>query len=231
MKLCVANWKMHKTTSQAREFVRVFTANKTKYSVIICPPFTGIEAVGAATKGKKIGLGAQNLFFEEEGPYTGEISAAMLVDLGVTHVIVGHSERRRLFGETNNIINKKIHATLKHKLIPILCIGENLGEKESGKTMEVIKIQLAESLHGVSGKVIVAYEPVWSIGTGKQPSILEIEQVHTYIKELHAVKTVLYGGSVNPENAKMILPLKSVDGVLVGGSSVDVKEFLQICNT
>ena len=233
MKLIVANWKMHKTSKESVAFIKAVKTKKTKHIMILCPPFTSLQSAKSALGSSKIKLGAQDMYFQEEGPFTGEISANMLAEFGVVYVLLGHSERRLHCHENNEMIKRKVQAALAHNLTPILCVGEQLAERDDNRTAEALKIQLAECLSGIktTNKVIVAYEPVWCIGTGKNPTAKEIEYAHEYLRELSSLKAVLYGGSVNSKNAKEILALPSVDGVLVGGASLDPKQFLEIANS
>jgi len=258
--LIAGNWKMNKTSSEAVELVKklkllVKDADSKKREIVVCPPFTALSDVAKelADKNNKnkdnnmnIALGAQNLHFEESGAFTGEVSAQMLKEAGCKYVIIGHSERRQLFGETNQSVNKKIFAALKHGLTPIVCFGETLAEREKNKTKDVIKKQITESLNGIDQAndgdnnfnwIVIAYEPIWAIGTGKTATPGQAQEVHASIRklleELSGKKTadstrILYGGSVKPENIKSLMMQKDIDGALVGGASLDVESFTEI---
>lgn len=242
--LIAANWKMYKTPSQSSEFVTAFLPlvdNHTRDEIVLCPPFVDIAAVIAGTHGSKIHVGGQNMTWHEEGAYTGEIAAPMLVACGCTHVIVGHSERRQYFGETDETVNKKLHTALKHKLTPIVCVGELLAEREGGQTEEVLLRQTSKALHGIdhdaAGSIVIAYEPVWAIGTGKTATPQMAEEAHQIIRE-QVVRSfnreiadnmrILYGGSVKPDNASALMSQENIDGALVGGASLDPHSFSKI---
>jgi len=216
-KIIIANFKMNPLTKkEAKNLFKAYDI-KTKHTVVLCPPFPFLE------KGKNYILGAQNCFCRTEGPYTGAVSSKMLKDVGCEYILVGHSERRHIFGETDKIINHKVKLCIKNKVKPVLCIGENVGEKKS----EVIKRQLKEGLKDVETKgIIIAYEPIFAIGTGKVCEIKEIIESYNLIKKIVPDAKVLYGGSVNSLNAKEIL--KVTDGILVGGASIKKEEFLKI---
>ena len=207
----------------------------------VAPPFTALDAVRKESEGSAIRLAAQNLFWEEKGAFTGEISPLMLKDLGCRYVIIGHSERRQFFGETDETVNKRMKTALNHGLLPIFCIGETLQEREGGKTFSVIERQLEGGLKGFGGKeiqkVVVAYEPVWAIGTGKTATPQQAEEVHLYIRQkLEKLYTreiaeeirIQYGGSVTPENVKGLMSQKNIDGALVGGASLKSETFSKI---
>lgn len=207
----------------------------------VCPPFVYLEAVGRAIAGSRVALGAQNMYHEPQGAFTGEISAAMLRDLGCRYVILGHSERRHVLGETDGQINKKVHAALGAGLTPIVCVGELLAEREAGETLEVIRRQFDGSLAGLSAdqmrKTVIAYEPVWAIGTGRVATTQQAEEVHLdlrtimaerYNEEVAQAVTIQYGGSVKPENAADLLAQPDIDGALVGGASLKADQFLGI---
>jgi len=243
-KLMAANWKMYKTPQQAQEFLRAFlplVEGHTRDEIAICPPFICLPAVVEALAGQSIGVGAQNLHWGKEGAYTGEISAGMLVAVGCTHVIIGHSERRQYFGETDDTVNRKLQAALAAGLTPIVCVGEILQERESGLTEEVLRRQCQRGLSSVSGeearKLVIAYEPVWAIGTGKTATPQIAAEAHVVIRAEAAKavgKTVadnmriLYGGSVKPDNATALMSESEIDGALVGGASLDPKSFTAI---
>ena len=243
-KLMAANWKMCKTPQQAQEFLRAFlpiVEGHTRDEIAICPPFVCLSAVVEALAGQSIGVGAQNLYWEKEGAYTGEVSAGMLVAVGCTHVIIGHSERRQYFGETDDTVNRKLKAALAAGLTPILCVGEVLQERESGKTEDVLCRQCQRGLSGISGeearRLVIAYEPVWAIGTGKTATPQTASEAHVVVRA-EAAKflgkpvadhmRILYGGSVKPENAKALMSEPEIDGALVGGASLDPKSFAAI---
>ena len=239
-----ANWKMYKTPQQAQDFLRAFlpmVENHARDEIAICPPFVCLPAVVEALAGQSIGVGGQNLHWEKEGAYTGEVSAAMLVAVGCTHVIIGHSERRQYFGETDDTVNRKLKAALAAGLTPIVCVGEVLQERESGKTEDVLCRQCLRGLSSISGeearRLVIAYEPVWAIGTGKTATPQIAAEAHAVIRA-EAAKflgksaaenmRILYGGSVKPENAKALMSEPEIDGALVGGASLDPKSFAAI---
>jgi triosephosphate isomerase len=243
-KLIAGNWKMNKTSSDAVGLVADLVAavgQSTEVDVVICPPFTSIESVGKALEGSNLKLGAQNMHPEASGAYTGEVSAGMLRSLFATHVILGHSERRSLFGETDEFINKKVLAALKNGLRPILCVGETLAEREGGATLKIVQAQLERGLEGVSKEqatsVIVAYEPVWAIGTGKVATSEQAQEVHAFIRSLltklfgepvsQRVR-ILYGGSMKPSNAPELLGQADIDGGLIGGASLEARSFVDL---
>lgn len=242
--IIVGNWKMYPTIQEAIGLVRILkekVGESTEVEIGVCPPFVYLLPVGEIIKDSSIKLGAQNCHWEPRGAFTGEISAEMLKEIGCSYVIVGHSERRHLMGETNEIINKKIKAALRAGLNPIFCIGELLEDRQEGKTESVLRRQLEEGLDGIASeefqKIIIAYEPVWAIGTGKTATPQQAEQTHFFIREFlarlineNAARNIriMYGGSVKPENIKEIICQPNVDGALVGGASLEVDSFLQI---
>ncbi|WP_029551859.1 triose-phosphate isomerase [Thermocrinis jamiesonii] len=235
MKLIVANWKMNKTPKETKEyletFLRLIEGVDDNVEILICPPFTSLCIAWDILKGSKVKLGAQNCHYEQKGAFTGEISLDMLKELGVSYVIVGHSERRWIFGETDELINKKVIACLEKGIRPILCVGEKMEEREAGMTLKVIESQLKLALSGldeVSERIDIAYEPVWAIGSGNPATPEDAQLVHSFIKELLGKVRVLYGGSVNPQNAGEFLSMPDVDGLLVGGASLDPSSFAQI---
>jgi triosephosphate isomerase len=244
--LIAANWKMYKTPSQSSEFVSAFlplVQNHRRDEIVLCPPFVDIAAVVAGTKGSHIHVGGQNMIWQEEGAFTGEISAPMLVACGCTHVILGHSERRQYFGETDETVNKKLHTALKHKLTPIICVGELLAEREANQTEEVLLRQTSKALDGVTltaaRSIVIAYEPVWAIGTGKTATPQMAANAHHMIREQVACSLsreiadnmrILYGGSVKPDNASALMSQEEIDGALVGGASLDPRSFSEIVN-
>lgn len=243
LQVIAANWKMNKTISEAVAFARELTA-ATQISgveVILCPPFTALAEVAKVLSGSGIGLGAQDLFWEDAGPYTGEISPVMLRDAGCHYVIIGHSERRQYFGETDETVNKKVRAALRHGLRPIVCVGEKLAEREAGETYAVIERQVRGAFAGIPeeaiAEVVVAYEPVWAIGTGRNAAPEDAQAVNQFIRDLlgrlygpavAAQIRIQYGGSVTPENAAALLAQPDVDGALVGGASLKVESFQAI---
>jgi len=243
-KLIAANWKMHKTPEQARQFVSGFlphVAGHTRDEIVLCPPFVAIPAVVHAVAGNGIGVGGQDMFWEKEGAYTGAISAHMLHAAGCTHVIIGHSERRQYFGETDDTVNRKLKAALVAGLKPIVCVGEVLEEREAGLTEDILRRQCGIALRDISGHsaapLVIAYEPVWAIGTGKTATPELAAQAHQVIREEAARALgenvaermrILYGGSVKPENAGALMAQPEIDGALVGGASLDPKSFAAI---
>jgi triosephosphate isomerase len=240
------NWKMHTTVPEALELVRGLLpscSGKTGVEVVIGPPFTALHAVSCEIKGKGIGLAAQNMHYEPKGAFTGEVSAPMLKDAGCTHVIIGHSERRQYFCETDEAVNKKVKVALAAGLTPIMCIGESLAEREAGVTFKVIETQLVGGLAGLTpeqaSSVIVAYEPVWAIGTGKTATPEQAQEVHKFIREKllgsfgeNAASRirVLYGGSVKPDNVKSLMAMGDIDGALVGGACLKADSFSALVN-
>jgi len=243
-KLIAANWKMHKTPEEAVAFVRDLTALLPKHDrdeVLIVPPFISLSATIEAVKGSQIAVGAQNIYWQKEGAFTGEICATMLASIGCQHVIIGHSERRRYFGETDIDVNRKLRSALDAKLKPIVCIGELFEERESGLTERVLSRQVATTLSQISGTDVdnfcFAYEPVWAIGTGKSATPEMAADAHAFIRREAARAfgdgastrlRILYGGSVNPENASDLMSKEEIDGALVGGASLDAKSLPEI---
>jgi len=238
------NWKMNLDRAGAvalAEGVVKGAATIDKVDLAVCPPACYLDAVGRVVAGSKVALGAQNMYYESDGAFTGEISAAMLCDLGCRYVILGHSERRHILGETDAEINKKVHAALAAGLIPIVCVGEMLAEREDGHTLEVIRRQFDGSLAGVSpermSRIVIAYEPVWAIGTGKVATPQQAEEVHLalrkliqerYNQEVAQAVRIQYGGSVKPENAAELLRQAKIDGALGGGASLKTAQFMGI---
>ena len=207
--------------------------------VVVCVPFTDIPAVSEALKGSNIALGAQNVHFAEKGAYTGEISAAMLKEYGVKYVIIGHSERRQYFGETDETVNKRMHAALAAGLVPIVCVGESLEERETGKTEQVLSVQIEEGLKGLEdvSAIVIAYEPVWAIGTGKTATAEQANETIGFIRkkcaEVFCPKCaekvrIQYGGSMNAKNCKELMAMPEIDGGLIGGASLKAQDFSQI---
>ena len=242
--LIAGNWKMHKTIAETLAYIEAFkplVAGVEDRDIMLAPPFTALDAAQRALEGSRISLGAQNCHWEEEGAFTGEISARMLADIGVIYVILGHSERRHIFGETDEMIRQKVAAVLRHELVPILCIGETLEEREAGKTFSVLERQLKEGLKGLSAgdlkDLVIAYEPVWAIGTGKTASPEQAEEAHAFCRRLLAEMfgadfaekiRILYGGSVKPENIVGLMARPDIDGALVGGASLKPDVFARI---
>src|SRR5580700_1468930 len=243
-KLLAANWKMYKNPDQTREFFRDFlplVANHDRDEIVVCPPFVDLCAAVDAAKGSTVAIGAQNLHWGKEGAYTGEISASMLLAVGCTRVIIGHSERRQYFGETDDIVNLKLKAALEAGLTPIVCVGEVLEEREAGLTEDVLRRQCLRAFHAISakkaGKLVVAYEPVWAIGTGKTATPQLAAESHSLIRG-EAAKAfgetfaenlrILYGGSVKPDNVKALMAQEEIDGALDCGASLDTKSFAAI---
>jgi triosephosphate isomerase (TIM) len=243
-KLMAANWKMFKTPSQTHEFFREFlpmVKDHTRDEIAIHPPFVNIYAAMEAAKGSNVAIGGQNMHWEKEGAFTGEVSAGMLLAAHCTHVIVGHSERRQYFGETDDTVNLKTKAALEAGLIPIVCVGEVIEERESGLTEDVLRRQCLRAFNAISGKkahnLVIAYEPVWCIGTGKTATPEMATDAHALIRneaakafgdEMAANLRILYGGSVKPENTKALMAQEEIDGALVGGASLDAKSFAAI---
>jgi triosephosphate isomerase len=243
--LIAGNWKMYKTTAEAREYISALSEEtaSTQRRIFLAVPFTAIEGAVDAAKGTKISIGAQNMHDQVEGAYTGEVSVRMLKASGTSFVILGHSERRQLFAETNAFIHRKLLRALQEGLTPILCIGELFHERESGEYLNILKFQLEECLYGLNAsqvaQVIIAYEPVWAIGTGKTATPEIAQAVHSFIRswveERHGVECagqvcLIYGGSVKPDNIASLMQQTDIDGVLAGGASLDVKSFAQIAN-
>ncbi|MDD8031276.1 MAG: triose-phosphate isomerase [Acidobacteriota bacterium] len=237
------NWKMNKTIAEARELALniVNGWTETGATLILIPPFTAIQEVRRTVNGTEIYVGAQNVFWEDQGAFTGEISPLQLKEAGCGFVVIGHSERRQYFGETDETVGKKVLAALNHNLRPIVCIGETLEEREAGQTLSKITSQLENSLLTLSEndfqKIILAYEPIWAIGTGKNATPAQAEEVQAYIRNLITRKygkevadyaIILYGGSVKPANAFSLIKEKDVDGFLVGGASLEAESFLAI---
>jgi triosephosphate isomerase (TIM) len=243
-KLIAANWKMYKTPEQTRDFFRDFlplVSQHDRDEIVVCPPFVNLTAAVESSRGTSIGMGGQNMYWEKEGAFTGEISSGMLLALGCTHVIIGHSERRQYFGETDDTVNQKLKAALEAGLTPIVCVGEVLEEREAGLTEDVLRRQCLRAFHAISGrkagKLVIAYEPVWAIGTGKTATPQLASEAHQLIRseagkalgdDLANNLRILYGGSVKPDNAKSLMSEEEIDGALVGGASLDPKSFAAI---
>jgi triosephosphate isomerase (TIM) len=241
--LLAANWKMYKTPAEARAFVSTFLQNPppAKAEVALFPPAIDLPATIEAAKGSALKIGAQNIYFADEGAFTGEISAPMVVAAGATHVLIGHSERRQYFGETDEWVNKKLHTALRHKLIPIVCVGEHLEQRENGETDAVLRRQTSRALDGIdaaqAAPIVIAYEPVWAIGTGKTATPEIAQEAHAVIRHEVAqllgrpaaeAMRILYGGSVKPDNAGQLCKQPDIDGALVGGASLDPASFGKI---
>jgi triosephosphate isomerase len=239
-----ANWKMYKTVREAVAYVREFGAfadTVDGVELILAPPFTALAAAAETARNTPVTIAAQDVYFEREGAFTGEISAAMIAETGATHVIVGHSERRRLFGDTDEWVNRKARAVIAAGLTPIVCIGETLAEREKGDTLAVLDRQIRAGLDGLSADqiaaLLIAYEPVWAIGTGKNATPAEANEAHRHIRARLSqwfggtaadACRILYGGSVKPENIRDLIGLPDVDGALVGGASLDARTFGEI---
>jgi triosephosphate isomerase len=238
------NWKMNLSCDESDKLARGLAAKlgaKIDLDVAVCPPSVYIDAVCRAVAGSAVAVGAQNMYHEPKGAFTGEISGAMLCDLGCRYVILGHSERRHILGETNEAVNKKVKMALETGLIPIVCVGELLEERHAGRTGEVVQEQFDGSLADLTaeqmGRVVIAYEPVWAIGTGETATPDQAEEVHAdlrrmlesrYNSEVAASVRIQYGGSVKPDNAGDLLSQENIDGALVGGASLDLESFLSI---
>ena len=242
--LIVGNWKMNYTVAESLSFVAAFLHEMKAFGdteVIIAAPFTTLYSLGVALSETTLKIAGQNLFWEESGAYTGEVSGVFLKDVGCSYVIIGHSERRQFFGETNQTVHKKIQAALKADLLPLICVGERLEERERGETLHVIERQLKEAIVDIPLSKIatgaIAYEPVWAIGTGKNATPGQAQEVHAMIRDWFARKgdtrtaeslRLLYGGSVKSTNSRDLLAQKDIDGALVGGASLDAKQFADI---
>jgi len=244
--IIAGNWKMNKTTAEARDLaaklIPLVSAMKDR-DIVLAPTFTSLQSVGDTIKGTNMALAAQNLFWEDKGAFTGEISAEMLLDLGCKYVIIGHSERRQYFGETDETVNKKVRQALNKGLLPIVCVGELLSEREAGKANEVIDRQVVGALKGVTAaemqKIVIAYEPVWAIGTGKTATPDQANEIHLFIRQkvksmyssdVAGALRIQYGGSVTPENASTLMAMPDIDGALVGGASLKPESFAALVN-
>ncbi len=242
--IIAGNWKMHKTIAEALEFVNEVKdrVNNDKVEAVICAPFTLLKDLKQATKGTNIKIGAQNMHFEEKGAFTGEISPLMLKELDMDYVVIGHSERRQYFNETDETVNKKVLKALEVGIDPILCVGETLEEREAGNTKDVCKVQVEKALENVSkedlAKVVIAYEPVWAIGTGKTATSEDANDVIAYIREVVAnlygelanEVRIQYGGSVKPSNVAEIMNQSDIDEALVGGASLEANDYVELVN-
>lgn len=244
--LIAGNWKMYKTHAEAEAFCRqlltaVASVPAERVEVAVCPPFTALEAAARVINGTSVALGAQNMYPEAEGAFTGEVAPPMLKALGCRYVIIGHSERRQYFNESDEFINRKVLAAYQYDLIPILCVGETLAEREAGVTRQVIERQVRGGLQNLApeqaANLVIAYEPVWAIGTGRTASAVDAQEVNAFIRQLLADMfgaavaekvRIQYGGSVKPENAGELLSMPDIDGALVGGASLKVDSFTGI---
>ncbi|HHT06254.1 MAG TPA: triose-phosphate isomerase [Hydrogenispora sp.] len=241
--IIAGNWKMYKTNTEAQALVNGLKEKTLPEAVevVLCPPFTALSTVAELIKGTAIGLGAQDLFWEDEGAYTGEVSPVMLKELGCTYVIIGHSERRQYFGETDETVNKKVKAALSHGLKPIICVGESLQQREAGETNAFVAGQVEKALDGLAPEsipqVVIAYEPIWAIGTGRSSSASDANEVIGMIRQTIAKKfdanlaaqvRIQYGGSVKPGNIKEFMGQAEIDGALVGGASLKAEDFFGI---
>jgi len=244
--IIAGNWKMNKTATETKKFAEELKTllPKAKWcDVVVCVPYVNIPAALRAFKDMRVSIGAENVYYEKSGAFTGEVSADMLKDLGVKYVIIGHSERRQYFGETDIIVNKKVHAALEAGLHPIICVGESLEQREMGVTMDLISLQVKSAFAGVSAekarKCVIAYEPIWAIGTGKTATAEQANEVcnairatirHLYGARVARSVTIQYGGSMNPKNAAELLAQPDVDGGLIGGAALKPDQFVEIIN-
>lgn len=238
--LLAGNWKMFKTVIESVDLAKKLkeaTKDVKDRTIVVCPTYPALQAVADTLQDSQIGVGAQNLYWEDQGAFTGEISAPMLKAAGCTYVIIGHSERRQYFGETDETVNKKLLAAIKHCLFPIVCVGETLKQRESNETFKVIEKQIKEGTKGLGtgdwANVIIAYEPVWAIGTGKVATKEQAQEVHAFIRKLLPAEVaqnvrILYGGSVKPDNVKDLMAQPDIDGALVGGASLKAEDFAAI---
>lgn len=242
--LIAANWKMYKTPNESTAFLTSFfplIKNNTSAEIVLCPSMTSLPALVDAARGKTVSIGAQNMHWHNEGAYTGETSPTMLAAIGVTHVLIGHSERRQYFNETDTTVNLKLKSALSHSIIPIVCVGEHLNEREQNLTADVLNLQVSVALEGIDpailGRLVIAYEPVWAIGTGRTATPQIAEDAHKIIRakiasiagsDIATSTRILYGGSVKPDNAATLCCLEDIDGALVGGASLDPASFSQI---
>lgn len=244
--IIAGNWKMHKTVAESIELINglkreLFAIDSQVLDIVVCPAFTALSEVAELLADSDIKMGAQDMFWEEEGAFTGEISAKMLKDTGCEYVIIGHSERRQYFNETNESVNKKLKAALIHGLVPIMCVGETLKEREAGNTFAVLKDHVHNGLAAIDAeavqKILIAYEPVWAIGTGKTATPLQAQEAQKFIREMLKKlynttvaqnMRIQYGGSVKPENTAELMAQPDIDGALVGGASLKVETFTEI---
>ena len=242
--IIAGNWKMNKNMEESIELIKDIKKHKLEENVekVVCVPFTDLNVVKGELEGTDIKLGAQNMHFEESGAYTGEISPTMLQEIGVDYVVLGHSERRQMFNETDETVNKKVKSAVKHGIKPIVCVGETLEQKEAGKEKEIVKGQIEGALEGLSGEdikdLVVAYEPIWAIGTGKTASAEDAEAMCGFIRsiindlygDLSESLRIQYGGSVKPANVKELMEKTEIDGALVGGASLKAEDFVKLIN-
>ena len=242
--MIAANWKMYKTPSESTAFLSAFlplSSGHQKVDAVLCPPMTSLPALVEAARNTHVRIGAQNMHWLNEGAYTGETSPTMLTAIGATHVLIGHSERRQYFAETDTTVNLKLKAALAHSLTPIVCVGEHLNERESNRTADVLKLQVAVALEGIDpailGPLVIAYEPVWAIGTGRTATPQIAEEAHRLIRTqiahvagpgIAASTRILYGGSVKPDNIAELMAQEDIDGALVGGASLSPASFAKI---
>ncbi|MED1599988.1 triose-phosphate isomerase [Alkalihalophilus marmarensis] len=242
--IIAGNWKMNKTLGEAKQFVQEVKSNvpaNSEVDAVVCSPALFLESLVSETNGTDLKVGAQNVHFEENGAFTGEISPVALEDMNVAYVIIGHSERREMFAETDETVNKKVHAAFKHNLVPIMCCGETDAEREAGKTNDVVREQVEKGLSGLTEdqvkETVIAYEPIWAIGTGKSSSAADANEVCAYIRKVvasnfsedaaNAVR-IQYGGSVKPANIAEYMAQADIDGALVGGASLEPTSFLEL---
>jgi triosephosphate isomerase (TIM) len=244
MPLIVGNWKMNLLAAEASELalgIKVFVEKITDVKVILAPSFTSLHSVSHTLSGSKVGLASQNFYFEKKGAYTGEVSPEMIKDAGCKYAIVGHSERRQRFGETDELINKKILAALENDILAILCVGETGEQRKAGETHKIIESQVSKALEGLDDRqlkdIIIAYEPVWAIGTGENATVGQAAEIHGLIRKIVSDKyqgvenkplSILYGGSVTPQNSRELLENDEIDGALVGGASLNIDSFCDI---
>lgn len=242
--IIAGNWKMNKTLTEAKSFVeevKSLVPSSDKVDSVVCAPALFLDQLVTAAKGTEVKIGAQNMHFEDNGAFTGEISPVALSDIGVNYVVIGHSERREMFNETDESVNKKALAAFKHNLVPIVCCGETLEERESGKTNDLVGDQIAKALEGMTEEqvqnTVIAYEPIWAIGTGKSSTAQDANEVCAHIRSVVASQfskntadavRIQYGGSVKPENIKEYMAQSDIDGALVGGASLEPNSFLQL---
>lgn len=242
--IIAGNWKMNKTLGEAKQFVEEVKNSvpaNSEVDAVVCSPALFLESLVSAAKGTDLKIGAQNVHFEENGAFTGEISPESLADMNVDYVIIGHSERREMFAETDETVNKKVHASFKHNLVPIMCCGETDAEREAGQTNDVVKVQVEAGLAGLTEEqvknTVIAYEPIWAIGTGKSSSATDANEVCSYIRKVVAeafstdaaeAVRIQYGGSVKPANIKEYMAQSDIDGALVGGASLETASFLSL---
>jgi triosephosphate isomerase (TIM) len=241
--IMAGNWKMHKTVGEAVAFVKELSPalSADGAEVVVCPPFTALQAVHTALEGGPIELGAQNVYYEKQGAYTGEVAPPMLLDVGCSYVIIGHSERRQYFGETDESVNRKLHILLEHKLRPIVCIGESKPQRDVGQAEIIVTNQVRAGLKDVAAEcmpdIVLAYEPIWAIGTGDTATPADAQAMHAAIRQtlvelygddIAAQVRIQYGGSVKPDNIDELMACADIDGALVGGASLKVDSFLRI---